>query len=113
MDSSRFKRSSVFKIFALLVMAVAIPLTVGLSLTQQETRTRAAVGVFCDNGVSCTPCISTTSNSCYANGRMNCAYTKKVGGGECDIQQFNNIICQVNNCNSGATCQNKACVPTQ
>ncbi len=63
----------------------------------------------CNNGLTCTSC-SAPNNTCgRSNGRMNCSYTKKLGGGSCNSIQYTNIFCVKNNCTSPLTCQTGVC----
>ena len=106
------KKENFKKFLPVILILIALPLIVLLSLQQQSFRQKAAGNVSCNSGLTCGTCTSGTSSCSYGNGTESCSYNTSLDGQACNTVIFAQVFCHINNCSSGTTCSNQQCVST-
>jgi hypothetical protein len=96
-------KENILRIFPVLLIAIALPLVVLLSLQQQNIREKAATAL-CNNGLICQSCTPKTNSCNYGNGTQSCSYTQSLDGSACTAVAFPNVLCYKPNCSAGSTC---------
>ena len=106
------ENNAYFRLTPILLILIALPLIVLLSLQQQSFRQKAATLPDCNSRLTCGACTSGTSSCSYGNGTESCSYTQSLDGSSCNTVTFAQVFCHINNCSSGTTCSNQQCVST-